>query len=376
MSLHLIDRVRRDVASLRSRYAVFVMKRLFLSLALLVASPIALYAAPAAQDLRIYAVDVEGGQATLFVSPAGQSLLVDTGWDGFDGRDAQRIVDAAHAAGLQRIDTVLLTHYHLDHAGGAVQLAQKIPVGMFLDHGTYFQQDTETREPYKAYQALLASGKYKHVSVKVGEKLPIAGFDALAVSSDGAVITKPIAGAGQANALCATAPKPKLDTTENGHSLGVLIRFAGSTILDLGDLTSDREYSLVCPANRLGKMDVLIVSHHGTDFSNSQVFVHSIAPRVAVMDNGDHKGGSTIVIDAVKSSPGLQALYQLHNAPPAGSPNPNGSVQGGPEHNASAQFIANTPGVDGKRVDVIVHANGTVDVLNGRTGEVKHFARR
>ncbi|MGI4854722.1 MAG: ComEC/Rec2 family competence protein [Janthinobacterium lividum] len=326
--------------------------------------------------LRIAVIDVEGGQSTLFVSPTGQSLLVDTGWPGNNYRDADRIVAAAHDLGVQRIDTVVLSHYHLDHIGGVPQLVERIPVGTFIDHGEMYEQGGGVPKIYADYQAVLATGKYKHISVHAGEKLPAAGFDGTVISSDGAVLTKALAGAGQANSLCAAAPTVAEDTTENGHSVGFVLRFAGLKILDAGDLTSDRERSLVCPANLVGKVDLAIVSHHGSDLSSSKVFVHALHPRVAVMDNGESKGGSTSVIDTWKSAPGLEALFQLHAAPAAGTPNPAGTQQGGAEHNVPEAQIANRVGEDGKRIDVTVNANGSMDVVNGRMGQTQHFVRR
>ena len=190
------------------------------------------------------------------------------------------------------------------------------------------------------------------------------------------MITQALTGAGKPNPLCADAPAVAEDTTENGHSVGFVLRFAGLKILDAGDLTNDRERSLVCPANLVGKIDLAIVSHHGSDLSSSRVFVHSLQPRVAVMDNGERKGGSTSVIDTWKSAPGLEALYQLHAAPAAGMKNPAGTQQGGAEHNVSEAQIANRMGEDGKRIDVTVNKDGSMDVVNQRTGQSRHFARR
>jgi competence protein ComEC len=269
---------------------------------------------------------------------------------------------------------VLITHFHSDHVGGVPQLVARIPVGTFLDHGELYEKAPDTQALYAAYEK--AIGNSKHVVVHAGEKLPIAGFDAIAISSDGSVMQKTLPGAGTRDPLCSPMPKLRADETENGHSLGIVIRYGGLRILDAGDLTVDRERGLVCPVNRIGRVDLAIVSHHGSDLSSSKVFVHTLRPRVAIMDNGDHKGGSTSVIDTYRSSPGIEALYQLHLAPAAGTSNPAGTPQGGADHNAADEFIANTAGVEGKRIDVTIHPNGTMDIRNERTGAVKHFAHK
>lgn len=322
-------------------------------------------------DLRVFFVDVEGGQATLFVTPVGESLLIDTGWQEHGGRDADRIVAAAHQAGLKRIDYVLVTHYHEDHVGGVPQLIARIPVGTFLDHGALYEQDHGiTEQGYKLYLQQVAAGKGKRITLHPGDKLPMQSLDATVISSNGAVIAKALPGAGQANPLCAQEAVAKEDLTENGHSLGVLIHFAGRSILDLGDLTKDRERALVCPNNLLGKVDIDVVSHHGWEQSSSPAFVHALQPRVAIMDNGATKGGSTPVLDVIRSSPGLETSWQLHTSE-------EGSAKaGGVEHNTAPEFIANTSGVDGKMLELVVHMDGSYDVRNERTAKTVHYASR
>src|SRR6202163_4433080 len=117
-------------------------------------------AAQGAKTLDIYFIDVEGGQSTLVVSPSGQSLLIDTGYAGNSGRDALRIAAAAKAAGVKRIDTLLITHFHPDHVGGVKNLLEKLPVAMFLDKGV----SIETHDYPAEYAAAIAKGQHKVVS--------------------------------------------------------------------------------------------------------------------------------------------------------------------------------------------------------------------
>jgi competence protein ComEC len=316
------------------------------------------------KTLQIYFVDVEGGQATLFVTPAGQSLLIDTGWPGNEGRDADRIVAAAKDAKLSKIDFVLLTHYHNDHGGGAPQLAERIPIGTFIDHGENRESaDDATEKVWNNYQALLAAKKYARISVQPGDVLPVKGVDAKVVSSDGALIDKPLSGAGQSNPACAQSEQRSGDQTENPRSLGTLVTFGKLRILDLGDLTWDKEMQLMCPSNKLGHIDVYIVSHHGFDQSGSPALVHGIAPRVAIMDNGEKKGGSPPAWDIIEKSPGLETLWQLHY-----------SAEGGEAHNVAPEFIANLQGPDaGNYLKVIALSDGSFDVFNSRTKATKHY---
>jgi competence protein ComEC len=320
---------------------------------------------PTQKALQIYFVDVEGGQATLFVTPAGQSLLIDTGWPDNDGRDADRIVAAAKDAKLNKIDFVLITHYHNDHGGGVPQLAQRIPIGTFIDHGENRETtDATTEKVWENYQSLVAAKKYPRISVKPRDVLPIKGVHAEVVSADGAVIDKALPGAGQSNPACATSEQRPGDETENPRSLGTLITFGKLRILDLGDLTWDKELQLMCPTNKLGHVDIYIVSHHGWYQSGSPALVHGIAPRVAIMDNGEKKGGSPPAWDIIEKSPGLQNLWQLHY-----------SEEGGEAHNVAPEFIANLQGPDaGNYLKVSASRGASFDIFNSRTKATKHYA--
>ena len=325
-------------------------------------------APPAAQKtLQIYFVDVEGGQATLFVTPAGESLLIDTGWPGNEGRDADRIVAAAKQAGISKIDFVLITHYHIDHGGGAPQLAARIPVKTFIDHGENREStDQSTVEVWQAYQGLLSSGMYKRIIAKPGMVLPIDGMRATVISSDGDLISNPLSEGGRDNPACQNAEPYPADQTENVRSLGTLFTFGKLRILDLGDLTRDAEIKLMCPKNKLGRVDVYIVSHHGWYQSGSPAFVHGIAPRVAIMDNGAKKGGTPSAWDILKKSPGLEDLWQLHY-----------SEEGGAQHNVATEFIANPRGTDsGHYLRLTAWADGSIEVFNSRTQKSKKYPRQ
>ncbi len=315
--------------------------------------------------LRVFFVDVEGGQATLFVTPNKQSLLIDTGWPENNGRDADRIVAAAKSAGLHRLDYVLITHFHIDHVGGLAQLLERIPIGTVIDHGENRElTDPPTVAAWQAYQRLLEQKKLKRLTVKPGDELPLAGMRAMVVSSDGSVIDHALPTAGQPDPECKDAESFPPDQTENVRSVGTLIVFGKLRILDLGDLTRDKEKELVCPINKLGLIDIYIVSHHGWYQSNSRVLLDAIAPRIAIMDNGARKGGTPSAWNIIEKSPRLENMWQLHF-----------SEEGGPAHNVASEFIANPEGPDAAHdLELTAWRGGDFEVLNSRTHTSKRYS--
>jgi len=320
--------------------------------------------APSAKPMQIYFIDVEGGQSTLIVSPSGESLLIDTGWPGYEGRDADRIVAAARQAGLKQLDYVLITHYHRDHVGGVPQLADGIKIGTFVDHGPNLEDSEVTRTDYAAYEKAIAG--HAHVVIKPGWGLPIKGIEVKVLSSAGDLITSPLPGAGVANQYCAKEPSAAVDDTENARSVGVLITYGHFRFLDLGDLTKKKELQLACPNNMLGTVDLFLVTHHGADLSNPKALVWALHPRVAIIDNGPRKGASPAAWQIVHDSPGLEDLWQLHYA-----------AESDKDHNVAEEFIANPKeNCEGKYLKVSADADGSFTVTNGRTGVEKKYSKQ
>ncbi len=331
---------------------------LLLAFATLTAAPAAAPQSTADKPLAIYFIDVEGGQATLFVTPAGESMLIDTGFPGNQDRDINRLLATMKQAGVSRLDYLLITHYHTDHVGNAAALAAKLPIGTFVDHGETVEADG--RQQYETYAVARKSGK--HLQVKPGDKVPIAGIDVTVVSAGGQHLSGALAGAGAANPLCAGFKPKEPDPGENAQSVGTVIAFGRFRMIDLGDLTWNKEQELVCPNNLIGPVDLYLTTHHGVAQSNAPVIVQAIKPRVAVMNNGAKKGGSPEAWQIVHDSPGLEDLWQLHYA-----------VDGGKDHNVGEQFIANVDESTAYNITVSVNADGRFTVTNTRNGLKKTY---
>jgi beta-lactamase superfamily II metal-dependent hydrolase len=280
--------------------------------------------------LDVYVIDVEGGNAVLFVSPSHESLLMDTGNVGAVAapRDAGRIVDAMKAAGVEHIDRLITTHWHGDHFGGMAELASRVSIKEFIDHGPNVQPG-EVADAFlqNTYPKLYANAK--HTVAKAGDRIPMTGVDVLVVTSAGKTIQTPLPGAGKPNPYCALY-KPGDNNAEDPQSVGIHVTFGKFRTIHLGDITKNKEFELMCPNNRLGTVDVLLGLHHGVSSSSSPVLVYALHPRVAIMNNGTRKGGDPDTMNTVHTSPGLEDLWQLHF-----------SLLSGQEYTAPGMFIAN-----------------------------------
>jgi competence protein ComEC len=302
-----------------------------------------------AKTLRIYIIDVEGGNAQLWVTPSGESVVIDTG-NGYSpenrgksdvaNRDADRIMAAVKDAAITQIDHLITTHFHGDHFGALIELASRIPVKNFIDHGPIVQHSAQSDAFYAQYVEL--AGKARRTVPKAGDRLPVRGVEWRIVNVHGQNLKTPIAGArgaGAPNPHCLTFVRhdqnPVLGAKEYGRTedeqvVASHVTFGEFRTLFLADFDWNQEPALVCPNNLLGTVDLFIVSRHGQPSSNSQALVHAIQPRAAIMNNGLRKGGQPSVMKILFTAPRLEGLWQMHAA-----------TLGGQEYTVPGLFIAN-----------------------------------
>lgn len=285
------------------------------------------------RQLEIFYVDVEGGAATLIVTPAGESILVDTGWPGFEGRDAKRIEVAMKAANISQIDHLIITHYHVDHYGGVPELAKRVKIGKFYDHGPMdsLQDDKDFATRYAAYQSA-ANNKTttlvpgSTIELKQAAGTPKISLQVLAAAGE----VMPMRVKALPSKQCDDAKLQDPDPSDNARSIVFVLRYGSFDFLDSGDLTWNIEHKLICPTNLVGEIDLFQIAHHGAETSNSPLLVNAIKPTVAIMNNGPRKGGHPNTVKTAKSTVTIKDLWQVHR-----------NVASTDEQNAPADFIAN-----------------------------------
>src|SRR4051794_31305339 len=277
---------------------------------------LALFAASltAARSLEISVIDVEGGKAVLLVSPTGQSMLIDAGWPASNSRQAstERIVEAARAAGLKRIDFLVITHFDTDHIGDVPDLITRIPVGHVFDHGDFQSSNTQAMQRFASYAAV--RDRIGHTVLKAGGKIPIQGVDVRVLSADGKLITKPMEKAGARNPLCESSKQADAlaSDVEDDRSIGMLISLGKFRMLDLADLEAHESHELVCPKNLIGPVSVYNVNVHGQFKGIAPELVGALHAPVMIQANGARKGADAQTWPVLRSAPGMKDIWQVH----------------------------------------------------------------
>ena len=312
------------------------------------------------KTLDFYFIDVEGGQSTLIVTPAGQSMLVDAGYGGFDGRDPGRVMAAVNDAGLTQIDYLVTTHFHGDHVGGVPELSRRVPIHTFVDYGEPLENGFGARRLYDAYSIVRANGQ--HILAKPGDRLPLKGVDVEVVSAGGALITKPLAHGGGANPACAALVKKENDETENPRSLGIRLRFGRFQFVDLGDLSNANLAALFCPENLIGHVPLYLITHHGNSDTNIPAVLAALHPSAAIMNNSITKGGSYDTFRVLHQAAWLEDVWQMHKSQNT-------------EENYADDRIANLDDTTGYGIKASASEDGSFTVTNGRTGETKRYKK-
>ena len=351
---------------------------MFRKLLMSIAAASAITAAPvhaADKALKIVQLDMEGGGGTLYVTPEGVSVLVDMGsqsgamWttslDGAKG-PAGRILAAAKGLGVKKLDYVIATHYHGDHIGSLAELEGLIPIGTFVDHGInreLFNPADDPKEPprtqagYVGYLKLIKG--HRRIVVKAGDVLHFGSLTDTVVAADGKPISRPLPGAGEPGLECGLPPMAEDKGLENQKSIASLFSFGKVLIAAFGDLTWDREHDLVCPLDKVGHVNIMILDNHGMGVSNHPGFVHTLRPDIAIMGNGSKKGDWPDVVKTVNSSPGLQGFWRVH-----------ASTVYPPEQDGDPNYLANLGPLPsyGYSIRLDVTRSGAVTVTNARNG--------
>ncbi len=321
-------------------------------------------AQPARGSLDIYWIDVEGGAATLIVTPAGQSILMDAGWNREDSRDAGRIQVALRDAGVDSLDFFVASHFHGDHIGGLQALSERVEIGQFIDHGDSVELASERGSAtWEAYLEVVGD---RRRSIQPGDKLPLRGLEFSFVTAHGATLEQPLMPLGP-NPHCGGSWPSPVESGENAVSVGYLLSLGAFQFLDLGDSTVGLQLKLACPVNKLGNVDIYQVPHHGNGVAPQLTW--ALEPTVAVINNGPHKGGGADGFGVVADTPRLEDIWQGHRP-----------LDTDPAYRTSDELTANLTDEEecrGHWIKATVNPDGrSYSITNGRNGVSRAYLSR
>lgn len=323
--------------------------------------------ASGAETLDIYWIDVEGGAATLIVTPEKETILMDAGWPGFDDRDPKRIARVLeNEVGKKKLDYFIASHFHRDHVGGVPALAAMIPIEKFVDHGDSVEIGWNERAD-ALWKSYLSTAEGKRMRVEPGQRLPLKSVEFVFVAARSKFLERPLVESGP-NPACRDASQKQADKGENGKSVGFLVRAGKFEFLDLGDLSWNFEIETACPVNLFGEVDLYQVTHHGMHMSGAPAHIAAIRPLAAVMNNGPRKGGRPETYEALTATASLKDLWQVHRA-----------VESGDGHNTDESLTANlgeTDQCEGHWLKAEVRPDGGFSIFNSRNGVSRSYVPR
>ena len=352
------------------------MKQIFVLLGIVLtvmAAACAVQAKPgaAAETLDIYFLDMAGGGSTLIVTPLGESVLIDTGSLEPEHRDADRIERACRHAGLTQIDCLVTTHFDTDHYGGILELSKRIPIKTFIDNDTP-SKDIAKRQAFQKLNPLYEQAtKGKTKLLRAGEDIPLKNDPAgklPAIRLHCVASQKQIEGfAGDIDAPVEGFEIAKPDTSNNAASIALVLSYGDFAFFAGGDITSNVEHHLAHPVNRIGKIDLYQVTHHGLDQSNNPILLKALSPTVCVAMNGPRKGILPRTFKALNALPSVKAIYAIHY-----------NTQYGDAGNPPPEFIANKDNPNqGEYIKASINAGKrTFTIQIGPDGEKQAYSFR
>jgi beta-lactamase superfamily II metal-dependent hydrolase/catechol 2,3-dioxygenase-like lactoylglutathione lyase family enzyme len=324
----------------------------------------------AEKTLDIYFLDMVGGGSTLIVTPLGESVLIDTGSREPMHRDADRIYQACKDAGLKQIDYLITTHFHLDHFGALLELSKRIPIKSFYDKGVLPPADEQDSDWFRQLYPLYQQATKNSVKpLRAGDDVPLINDPAgkiPPIKLHCVASEKKIEGFdGDIDAAVEGFEIRKPDESDNARSIALVLTYGRFKFFAGGDITWNVEHHLAQPTNRIGKVDLYQVTHHGLDLSNNPVLLKALNPTVCVSMNGPRKGIEPNTFKAIKGLSSVKAIYQIHY-----------NTQFGDAGNTGSEFIANPKESqkEGRYIKASIYPEkGIFTISIGRDGQAKSY---